>query len=69
MGPGNGAVMQQVVLQMWPHEVKDGSPPVDTDNDDGLWHDTSYFGSDDGLWHDASYFPSDDGLWHDGIYF
>lgn len=28
MGPGNGAVMQQVVLQMWPHEVKDGSPPI-----------------------------------------
>lgn len=25
MGPG--AVMQQVVLQVWPHEVKDGTPP------------------------------------------
>lgn len=40
-----------------------------TNNDDGLWHDESYFPDDDGLWHDASYFSEDDGLWHDETYF
>lgn len=63
-----GAVVQQVILQVWPHEVVSGGGG-DVDTDDGLWHDTSYFTNDDGLWHDAAYFPEDDGLWHDTAYF
>lgn len=37
--------------------------------DDGLWHDSAYFGDDDGLWHDTAYFTEDDGFWHDNTYF
>ena len=62
-----GASIQQIILQILPHDV--GPTGGGGNSDDGLWHDNAYFNDDDGLWHDNAYFAEDDGNWHDNAYF